>query len=199
MFVKKQVVLIGIFSEIIEALEENDFEIVGYVDFQEVRSELLYLGTDESYIKNGDKNIPLIISPDLPAIREKLFIKYMEAGFQISELAHKNAYISRLTQKGKGVFVQRFAHISSNVILKDGVRINAMANVMHDCIIGDYTTIAPNVVILGKVSVGKSCYIGANATILPNLNIGDSVVVGAGAVVTKNVLSNSVVKGNPAK
>ena len=40
--------------------------------------------------------------------------------------------------------------------------------------------------------------IGSNATILP-VTIGDNVVIGAGAVVTKDIPSNSVVKGNPAK
>lgn len=34
---------------------------------------------------------------------------------------------------------------------------------------------------------------------MPGITIGDEVVVGSGAVVTKDVPSNSIVAGNPAK
>lgn len=47
--------------------------------------------------------------------------------------------------------------------------------------------------------IGRSCFIGANAIILPGVTIGDEVVVGSGAVVTKNVPSNCIVAGNPAR
>lgn len=47
--------------------------------------------------------------------------------------------------------------------------------------------------------IGEKCFIGLNAIIMCGVNIGDSVVVGAGAVVTKDVPSNCMVVGNPAK
>lgn len=47
--------------------------------------------------------------------------------------------------------------------------------------------------------IGKKCLIGVNSIILQGIRISDSVVVGAGAVVTKNVPSNCVVAGNPAR
>jgi len=47
--------------------------------------------------------------------------------------------------------------------------------------------------------VGKQCFIGANAIVMCGVHIGDNVVVGSGAVVTKDVPSNCIVAGNPAK
>ena len=41
--------------------------------------------------------------------------------------------------------------------------------------------------------------IGANTTILPNVKIGDNVIISAGSVITKDIPSNSVVGGVPAK
>jgi acetyltransferase-like isoleucine patch superfamily enzyme len=50
-----------------------------------------------------------------------------------------------------------------------------------------------------KTSIGKNCFVGCGSIILPGVTIGDSVIVGAGSVVTKNVPSNCIVAGNPAR
>lgn len=47
--------------------------------------------------------------------------------------------------------------------------------------------------------IGKQCFIGANAIIMCGVRIGDNVVVGSGAIVTKDVPSNCIVAGNPAR
>jgi acetyltransferase-like isoleucine patch superfamily enzyme len=50
-----------------------------------------------------------------------------------------------------------------------------------------------------KTHIGKNCFIGARSIILPGVSIGDHVIVGAGSVITKDVKSNCIVAGNPAK
>jgi acetyltransferase-like isoleucine patch superfamily enzyme len=47
--------------------------------------------------------------------------------------------------------------------------------------------------------IGKQCFIGANAIIMCGVNIGNNVIVGSGAIVTKDIPSNCIVAGNPAK
>lgn len=47
--------------------------------------------------------------------------------------------------------------------------------------------------------IGKRCFIGANAIIMCGVKIGDECIVGSGAIVTKDVPSNCIVAGNPAK
>jgi len=49
------------------------------------------------------------------------------------------------------------------------------------------------------VRIGDNCWLGGHCTIVPGVTIGDNVVVGAGSVVSKDVPSNVVVAGNPAK
>jgi len=49
------------------------------------------------------------------------------------------------------------------------------------------------------IKIGHTCWIGGKAVICPGVTIGDNVVIGAGSVVTKNVPSNVVIAGNPAK
>lgn len=53
--------------------------------------------------------------------------------------------------------------------------------------------------LTSSVRIGRNCFIGANSLILPGVTIGDQVVVAAGSVVTKDVESNNIVAGNPAK
>lgn len=80
--------------------------------------------------------------------------------------------------------------------------------------IGDNVTLAPRVHILahdastkgflgytkiGRVNIGNNVFIGAESVVLPNVNIGDNVVIGANSTVTKDIPSNSVYAGNPAR
>lgn len=48
-------------------------------------------------------------------------------------------------------------------------------------------------------TIGNDVTVGANVVIIGNITIGDNVVIGAGAVVVKDVPSNCVIAGNPAK
>ncbi len=49
------------------------------------------------------------------------------------------------------------------------------------------------------VKIGNDVWVGANAIILKGVTIGDRAIVAAGSVVTKDVLSDSLVAGVPAK
>ena len=49
------------------------------------------------------------------------------------------------------------------------------------------------------VTIGDDVWIGGNVTVLPGVTIGDNVIVAAGAVVTKDIPSNSIAAGVPAK
>ena len=53
--------------------------------------------------------------------------------------------------------------------------------------------------LLADVYIGKNCFVAVGAIILPGVSIGDESIIAAGSVVTKNVPSNSIVAGNPAK
>ena len=80
--------------------------------------------------------------------------------------------------------------------------------------IGDDVTLAPRVHILahdastkkgigftkiGLVNIGNNVFIWASSTVLPNVTIGDNVVIGVGSIISKDIPSNSVAVGNPAK
>ncbi len=49
------------------------------------------------------------------------------------------------------------------------------------------------------IIVGSNVFIGLNTIILPGTKIEDNVIVGAGSVITRNLTSNKIYAGNPAK
>ncbi|WP_136684392.1 acyltransferase [Falsirhodobacter xinxiangensis] len=74
--------------------------------------------------------------------------------------------------------------------------------------IGDYTAITSNASVLThdfinrrhvNVHIGKNCFLGFGAVVLPGVTIGDSVIITANSVVGRDIPSNCVVMGNPAK
>ncbi|MCE9619626.1 MAG: acyltransferase [Planctomycetes bacterium] len=93
------------------------------------------------------------------------------------------------------------------------------ASVGGSIVIGKHCAIGPNVVMRtanhrfddatkliqesghepADIRIGDDVWIGANAVILGGTSIGDGAIIGAGAVVTKDVPSNAIAAGVPAK
>jgi maltose O-acetyltransferase len=102
--------------------------------------------------------------------------------------------------------------IGADVSFNDGVYLNGLGGIeigdnvalSAGCIIvstglDTNTLIGAKVHINKKITIGNNVQVGAGAIILAGINIGNNVVIGAGAVVTKDVASNCVVVGNPAR
>ena len=53
--------------------------------------------------------------------------------------------------------------------------------------------------VMAPIVIGDHVWIGKNVTVLKGVTIGNGAVIGAGSVVTKDVPSNTVVAGNPAR
>jgi|GEM_PF-1833824 len=51
----------------------------------------------------------------------------------------------------------------------------------------------------GPVTIGNNVWIGINVTVVGPVTIGDNVVIGAGSVVLKDIPSNAIAAGVPAK
>ena len=186
-----------------ELAEISGKKIVGIIDNNKCESfrGIPIIGNDKDaqILFKKYSSIPVVVTPDKPQIRKRLVEYYGYIGFKFCKLISPLASISPSAEIGIGTVIQSFCNVSANTKIGDFCKLNTFSNVMHDNVIGNFSTIAPNAVLLGGVETGSCAYIGANATILPTTKIGPDAIVGAGSVVTKNIHSNSVVKGVPAK
>lgn len=117
--------------------------------------------------------------------------------------------------------------IRENNKIGNNVRIGTLSDIQHHCYIGNYISIHSNVFIgeeskindyvwifphvvltndptppsneLLGVTIDSFAVIAAKSILLPGVHIHEDVLVGAGTIVTKDVPSETVVVGNPAK
>lgn len=200
---KGQVLLVGAFHEAVELCELCGLEIVGIFDSAKQGDFRGYpiLGDDScaAALSDARKQLPVVLTPDKPAVRKRLAECYAGLGYSFGSVISPEARVSKSARLGRALFIQSGCNVSSAAELGDFVRLNTMANVMHDSVVGAFSTVAPNAVVLGNVTIGESCYIGAHCTILPNLQVQSGAVVGAGAVVTRPVARGATVVGSPAR
>ena len=111
-------------------------------------------------------------------------LRYRLKGYDIpySAIIEGSVLLDKLYPRG--------IHIGENTLVAGGATI-----LSHD----HCKRVGNNQPFLVDTFIGKNCFIAVGAIILPGVKIGDEVIVGAGAVVTKDVPSNTVVAGNPAK
>ena len=111
----------------------------------------------------------------------------------------KKAIIDKNVKIGKGSQIMPGSVIRSNTLIGEHCIINTNSSIDHDCNIKNYVHIMGSAALAGSVIVDEFSNIGTNATIIPNISIGKNSYIGAGSVVLKNVKSNLVVAGNPAR
>lgn len=119
------------------------------------------------------------------------------------------AYIGKGTKIGENTVVGSLSHIDQDVIIGRNCRIQGKVYISRSVVIGNNVFLGPACVLLNdKYPPSGVCrapiieddvIIGGNATIMPDIRIGKGAVVGAGSLVAKNVNTQVVVCGNPAK
>lgn len=109
----------------------------------------------------------------------------------------------------KGAKIGRNCKISSHTFICEGVMIE------DDCFIGHNVTFINDpypraTAASGKLQteedwkcittlVKRGASIGSSATLLCGITVGENAIIGAGSVVTKDVSSQTIVAGNPAR
>lgn len=182
------------------------FEVVGFIDDvdpgrtgsrflqaevlggSEVLGDLLTRGVRSLFVGIGDCRTRL----ELGSRAERM-------GFRLPVLVHPAAVVASDVELGGGTIVVAGAVVNSGTVLGKSVIVNTAASVDHDCVLEDGVHVSPGAHLAGGVRVGRGTWIGLGALVRDGARIGAESVVGMGSVVTRDLPSNVIAYGVPAR
>ena len=196
----------GFAKEVLEILRQQN-DLRGLVFFDDINSApLLY--DQFPILKNEDEvkkhfqafGNQFTLGVGNSTLRHKLYQKFTDWNGEFTTTISPFAKIGSYdVQIGAGTNILTGAIFSNSTTMGMGGIVYYNVIVTHDCTIGDFVELSPNAQLLGRCKIGDFTQIGANSVILPDVDVGSNVIIGAGSVVTKNIPSNCIAVGTPAK
>jgi acetyltransferase-like isoleucine patch superfamily enzyme len=149
-----------------------------------------------------------------------LFGKFILYNYGTVKIGNDCKILSRTKEYQNYIYPVSLSVMTKDTVIEIGSGVELVGcffRIRYGLKIGNKTVIAPGVRIIdhdhdtspknrhdnvfpGKnIIIGSNVWIGYNATILKGVEIGDGAIIAAGSVITKNVASNTIVGGIPAK
>lgn len=183
---------------VIDCAERVGQKICGVVDDRIGATvfEYPYLGSLDSLALHSDWQFVIAIGSNV--VRARIANSF-ENRVVWASLIDPQASVSKRAsiQAGSVVFagavVQADVKVGRHVILNTGCRVD------HDVEIGNHCHVAPGAILTGGVVLEEGVFVGAGAVVLPGVRIGAWSTLGAGSVATKDLSSEQVFMGSPAR
>ena len=116
-----------------------------------------------------------------------------------SSLVHTQTAVASTVSFGHGIILNPGVTIAPFASLGHLVTLNRNVSIGHHTMISDLCTIHPGTNIAGHCQIGSGVTIGMGSNVVDGVSIGENSVIGAGSLVTKDIPSNVVAYGFPAK
>jgi sugar O-acyltransferase (sialic acid O-acetyltransferase NeuD family) len=188
--------------------QSNEYNFSGFVDTAEDKfrniGKVAYPIIPENEFLNNEAyaNAAVAIGIGNPKIIEKVTSKFRSNKFSFlypniihpNVLGHWDSIIL-----GVGNIITANCVFTVDIIVGSFNIFNLSTTIGHDTKIGDYNVINPGVNISGGVKIGNKNLLGTNSTVLQYISIGDNSILGGTALLSKNLDSNWVAVGVPAK
>lgn len=145
------------------------------------------IGTDKDLprlFKNGLTRAVVAIgcvSAETNVTRMKRTEAIKDIGFDLINVVHKDAYISRTARMGTGNIIVGGCYIGPDVNIGSGVILHPFVSIEHDSVIGDYTHMAQGSKAAGEVRTGRASFIGMGANIIQGAVLPDKAFVKSGS------------------
>jgi acetyltransferase EpsM len=187
-------------------IPQKNYKIVGLIDSinTEIHGTELkgfpVLGGREklSYLKTTGTNCGFVaIGNNNARMHEGTYLRSL--GFDVIRVINPQSIISPDIKIGSGTLICAGATIIAASQIGQDVIINTSSSVDHECVIEDGVHIGPGVHIGGRTTIKQGAWIGIGATISDRITIGANSIIGAGSVVVRDIPSNVVAYGVPAK
>jgi len=194
--------------DVVDAINEVEpsWDLLGYLDDRPDQTNVHLVESrgskvlgDTGWMLSAPRDVRFVIGIGTGEVRRTIDERLCAAGFTAATLVHPTATFGHDVRLGQGSVICAGVRATTHISLGRHVHLNLNTTVGHDCTLEDYVTVNPLVAISGCVSVGTESMLGTHSAILQNLALGERCVVGAGSCVVKDVPSDVVVKGVPAR
>ena len=185
------------------ARETSSWDVIGILDDNPVVQGESYcnvavLGTVMDWTKFGESWFVVAIGS--PRTRKKVVEKMLSMGsVKFASLQHPSVLMSEYVTIGAGSIITAGCILTSQVTLGQHTIVNLASTIGHDVKFGNYCTVAPQVAVSGNVTADDGIEFGTGSIILQGISIETGAFIGAGALVSKNITSNILVVGSPAR
>ncbi|MFZ2950305.1 MAG: acetyltransferase [Desulfuromonadaceae bacterium] len=156
------------------------------------------LGNIADCIQYADANF--VVAVGSPRTRRTIVNRMQSYGdISFATLIHTSVLKSDYVEIGAGSIITAGCILTTQITLGRHSIVNLACTIGHDVEAGDFCTLAPQVAVSGNVIFGDGVEVGTGSTIIQGLSLGQGSFVGAGAVVSKNISSNVMAVGCPAR
>jgi len=114
-------------------------------------------------------------------------------------IVHPTATVGVTCRVAAGSVLLAHADLTANVVVGRHVAVMPQVVLPHDVRVDDYATLASGVRLGGACHVAEEAYIGAAACLRERITIGARAMVGMGSLVTRDVPSERLWLGSPAR
>lgn len=185
-------------------LQNPTFNIIGFFD-DNIEPQTTI---GDYVVKGGLKEIntfnePLgiVLAVGNPKVKAAILNKINNDSIFYPNLIHPSVTISKSqrVEIGEGCIICKGCIITVDINIGSHVIFNLNTTVGHDTIIQDYCSFMPGVNISGEVIIEEGVFFGTNSSIINQRKVENWSTIGAGATVVKNIPSNCIAVGSPAK
>ena len=191
----------GVGKRVVEIAEQEPYTEIAfletYPDHSDFRSYPIIGGCDDLEKFKNDYSHAFVCMAD-PKTRLHFIERLIAAGYEIPNIIHPQASVSKSAVMGIGINVDALSVIGPDVKIGDGCMINIGVMISHDSELSEYVTVSPSASTMGYVKLGKYTFVGGGACIVNNVSIGENVLIAAGAVVVSDLPDNVLAAGVPA-
>ena len=190
-----------------EILKTSSYNIIGFID-ENINDKFIIIEKKKIFNRNKDKK-KLINKKDTKGIitfgdnflRKQIFSKVykINKNFKWEKLISKQSFISKNVVIEQGSVVMPGVIINSYSRIGQMCLINTGSIIEHDNYFKNFSSAGPGVTTSGNVIVNELSHLGTGSVVIHDIIIGKNTILGANSVAIKNLDSDSVYVGNPAK
>jgi sugar O-acyltransferase (sialic acid O-acetyltransferase NeuD family) len=159
--------------------------------------DLPILGAEDSYEIAPDDRFVMAIGD--PVARDRIARVLEARGAKFISVIHPSAIVVGDAELDDGCVLAQNTFVAIGAKLAPHVFLNTYASVGHDSRIGRSCVLAPGAVVNGEAVLEASVLVGSNAVVTAGRKLGERARLGAGSVAYRNIASDCLAIGNPAK